>query len=176
MSKDQAMHLALDNNPAAAQPANVGTNYRPLKVAVVVVLLLLVGGYVWQVNYPNLALKIASARAGLTANLPNYVPSGWSIDSNIVSGAGKVSYVIQSGGSSQRIQVTQSKTNWDSQALLENFVQSQASDYTAVQAQGLVIYLYGDHATWINHGSWFSLDGAGSGLSQDQLVKIALNL
>ena len=176
MSHDQALHLALDGTGGQAAVANVGTDFRPLKVAAVIVALVLLGGYLWQVNYPNLALKIASARAGLTANLPNYLPGGWSIDHHILSSSSRVSYVIHSPNNSQQIQISQTKTTWDSQALLENYVQAQATDYTTIQAQGLVIYLYGDHATWINHGSWFSLNGTGSGLSQDQLIKIALNL
>ena len=175
MSRDQALKLALGDS-AEADQANVGGSYKPLKVAIAVVVVLLIGGYIWQINYPNLAIKIASTRAGLSANAPHYLPSGWAIDRRIVSNQNKLEFTIKSPNGNQ-LKVTQLKTDWDSAALLESYVSSEANNIETVQAQGLTIYLYGDHqASWINHGNWFRLDGAGSGLSQEELIKIATSL
>lgn len=173
MSRDQALKLALNAETAPAQTGN----YRVLKAAVVIILVLVVGGYVWQVNYPNLALKVAAARAGISAAAPSYVPSGWNITHHIESNSGSLQYSVQAPTNGQSFTVTQRKSDWDSQALLENYVVSQSGQYTTIQAQGLTIYTYNDNqATWVNRGCWFALNGSGSGLTQDELIKIATNL
>jgi hypothetical protein len=167
---------SVPTSPAAA-PAAPAKGVRASSVALSLVGLLLVGGYIWQVNYPNLALKVAGSKAGISANFPGYVPNGWKLSGNIQSSPGNISYNIANAKGGKSLQVSESKTNWDSQALAENYVAPKAENYLALQAQGLTIYLYdGNQASWVNNGTWYRVEGSGHGLSQDQVIKLATSL
>lgn len=150
---------------------------KPASIALTIVALFLVGAYIWQVNYPSLAFKIASAKAGVSASLPGYVPSGWKMLGDISTNPGTVSYALSSPDNSKKISITQSKTDWDSQALAENYVAPKAENYLALQAQGLTIYVYGQNqASWVNKGTWYKIETTDQSLTQDQIIKIATSL
>lgn len=138
--------------------------------------LLLLGAYVWQVNYPNLALKVASSKAGINASIPSYLPSGWQVSNNISSGPGTISYQIGSADGKASATVNESKTDWDSQALAENYVSNKSDKYLSLQAAGLTIYVYGNQASWVNNGTWYRIEGDNTSLSQDQLIRMATSL
>lgn len=163
---------------AAPAPATQsGKGLKASSVALSLVGLLLLGGYVWQVNYPNLALKVAGSKAGISANFPGYMPSGWKLSGNIQSSPGNISYNIANTKRDKALQVSESKTSWDSQALAENYVAPKSDNYLALQAQGLTIYLYdGNQASWVNNGTWYRIEGSDHGLSQDQVIKLATSL
>lgn len=161
----------------SAQPSAPAKGLKASSVALSLVGLLLIGGYIWQVNYPNLALKVAGSKAGISANFPGYIPNGWKLSGNIQSSPGNISYNIANTKAGASLQVSESKTEWDSQALAENYVAPKASNYLALQAQGLTIYLYdGNQASWVNNGTWYRIEGSASGLSQDQIIKVATSL
>lgn len=150
---------------------------KPASIALTIVALFLVGAYIWQVNYPSLAFKIASAKAGVSASLPGYVPSGWKMLGDISTNPGTVSYALSSPDNSKKISITQTKTDWDSQALAENYVAPKAENYLALQAQGLTIYVYGhNQASWVNKGTWYKIETTDQSLTQDQIIKIATSL
>ena len=109
--------------------------------------------------------------------MPGYVPAGYNLGGRIQTNPGTVSYSLLGGSNDNRISVTQSKTDWDSQALAENYVAPKAENYLALQAQGLTIYVLGkNEATWVNKGTWYKLDSKGQDLNQDQIIKIATSL
>jgi hypothetical protein len=145
-------------------------------VALTAVGLLLLGAYVWQVNYPNLALKVASSKAGIKASIPSYLPSGWQVSGNINSTPGSISYQLSSADGKASATISEKKTDWDSQALAENYVNNQSDKYLALQAEGLTIYVYGNQASWVNNGTWYRIEGNNTGLSQDQLIRMATSL
>lgn len=145
-------------------------------VAFTAVGILLLGAYVWQVNYPNLALKVASSKAGISASIPSYLPSGWQVSSNINSSPGSISYELISSDGKATATINEKKTDWDSQALAENYVNNQSDKYLALQAEGLTIYVYKNQASWVNNGTWYRIEGANTGLSQDQLIRMATSL
>ncbi len=163
--------------PAPKKKSSLGK--KGAKVATVTLTmagLLLLGGYVWQVNYPNLALKVASSKAGINASIPGYLPSGWQISNNISSGPGSISYQIGSADGKATATVNESKTDWDSQALAENYVSNKSDKYLSLQAAGLTIYVYGNQASWVNNGTWYRIEGDNTNLSQDQLIRMATSL
>lgn len=164
---------------ATAQPSQQPkiSALKPATVALSLVGLVLVGLYVWQINYPNLAFKVASGKAGINASLPNYLPSGWRVAGNIQANPGVISYNLSSNDNNQQMNVQEAKSDWDSQALAENYVSQKSNNYLALQAQGLTIYMYGDNqASWINNGTWYRLEGNHHDLNQDQVIKIATSL
>lgn len=160
-----------------AQTPAKASGFKAGSVALSLVGILMIGAYVWQVNYPNLALKMAGSKAGISANFPGYVPSGWKLTGNIESSPGNISYRLADANTDKALQVSESKTSWDSQALAENYVAPKSDNYLALQSQGLTIYIYdGNQASWVNNGTWYRLEGENHGLSQDQIIKLATSL
>jgi len=95
----------------------------------------------------------------------------------IQTNPGSISYSLQSSQSGKKILISQSKTDWDSQALAENYVAPKAENYLALQAQGLTIYILSkNQATWVNHGTWYKIESSDSSLDQDQIVRLATSL
>ncbi len=168
----------------AANPTNLSNQassikkvLKPAGVAVSIVTLFMVGAYIWKVNYPNLAFKIASAKAGIVATVPGYMPSGFDLNDEIQTNPGSISYSLQNNQGNKKILISQSKTDWDSQALAENFVAPKAENYLALQAQGLTIYILGkNQATWVNHGTWYKIESSDQSLDQDQIIRMATSL
>lgn len=137
----------------------------------------LLGLYVWQINYPNLALKVAGSKAGISASLPSYMPNGWKISGDIQTNPGSIGYKLTTNGGDKSISVSQVRSDWDSQALAENYLSTNTRKYTALQSEGLTIYLYNDNqASWVNHGTWYKIEGDTKSLSQDQIIKMATSL
>jgi hypothetical protein len=136
----------------------------------------LLGFYVWQINFPNLALKVASSKAGINASLPSYMPSGWKVSGDVTANPGSVSYDLSSQDGSKKVSISESRTDWDSQALAENYLQSKVSSYTALQSQGLTIYMYDNQASWVNQGTWYRIEGENNGLTKDQIIKMATSI
>lgn len=150
---------------------------RPVSIAAGAAVVLILGGYIWMSNYNNLSIRTASQRAGIVASLPQYTPSGYKLDGPISYGTGFVSFNLKNPKESNKsIAVIQRKSDWDSASLLELYVTPKTKDYIAVDSQGLKIYLYGNgQATWVNKGLQYVVQ-ANSGLSRDQIVKMAGSL
>ena len=152
-------------------------NRRPVSIAAATLVVLIMGGYIWMSNYNNLSIRTASQRAGIVASLPHYTPSDYKLNGPISYGTGFVSFNLKNTKDSNKsIAVIQRKSDWDSASLLELYVSPKTKDYVAVNSQGLKIYLYGDgQATWVNKGLQYVVQ-ANSGLSRDQIVKMAGSL
>lgn len=138
---------------------------------------ILLGVYVWQINYPNLALKVAGSKAGISASLPSYLPNGWKISGDIQANPGSISYKLATAEGDKSVAINQVRSDWDSQALAENYLAPNTDKYTALQAEGLTIYIYNNNqASWVNHGTWYRIEGQDHGLSKDQIIKMATSL
>ena len=133
------------------------------------------GGYIWMSNYPKFALQNASNQAGLSASLPGYLPSSYTL-SNTETRPGLVTLNFSSPSSTEPLKIAQHRTSWDSRSLLDNFVTRTTDDYSTVQSQGLTIYLFNNNqAAWVNRGIMYSIEGS-SRLSREQILKIAYSL
>jgi len=145
------------------------------RIAATTAAVAIMGGYIWFHNYPKLALQNANAQAGITASLPGYVPSSYTLK-NTDTAPGLVTLNFASPSSSEALKIAQQRTSWDSSSLLDNYIAKTTDDYAAVQGQGLTIYLFNNNqAAWVNHGIWYSIEGA-SRLSREQILKIAYSL
>lgn len=137
---------------------------------------LAVGGILAYQNMPEIAMKVASARAGLNANLPAYQPSGFSLAGPIEYDNGEVTLSYKSNSDERAFNVIQKNSSWNSETLLENFVATSNQPYQTFQANGRTIYIYdGNKATWVDGGIWFNIDGEAN-LNSDQLLRIADSL
>lgn len=127
-------------------------------------------------NMPEIAMKIASTRAGLNASLPAYQPSGFALAGPIKYDSGEVTLNYKSNSDERAFNVVQKNSSWNSETLLENFVETNSQPYQTFQANGRTIYIYdGNKATWVDGGVWYNIDGQAN-LNSDQLLKIAESL
>jgi hypothetical protein len=123
-------------------------------------------------DYTGIKMGIADARAGFHGSLPKTLPPDYSLGT-LNYGPGVISSQFQSNSGSGSYSIVQKPSNWDAQALLDNFVQPLDPNNQSVQEKGITVYLYGNHnATWVNKGVWYRLESDGS-LSSNTLLKIA---
>ena len=135
-----------------------------------------IGGFLAQQNLPQIAMRVASTRAGLNANLPSYQPAGFSMAGPIKYQPGEVTLNYKSNSDNRSFNVTQKNSSWNSETLLENYVAANKQPYQTFQANGRTIYIYeGNKATWVDGGVWFNIDGKAN-LNSDQLLRIAASL
>ena len=156
-----------DSHRKKAQPSRASFAASAAAIAII-------GGYVWLHNYPQMALSSAADKAGFSASLPSFVPSSYNLKGNPNYAPGLVTLDFSSPSFKDPLKVTQQPTAWDSSSLLDNYVAVRTQNYAAVNGQGLTIFILNgsQQATWINHGIWYSVEGAAN-LSRDQLLKMA---
>jgi hypothetical protein len=136
--------------------------------------LLLAAGALAYLNIPSISLRVASSRAGFQAKLPNYSPVGYSFG-NLSYGPGNVT-LIYNQDASHKFDITQRTSQWDSQALLTNFVSSANKAYQTYERAGRTIYFFGNNtATWVDNGVWYTVNGNNS-LSKNQLLDLASSI
>lgn len=132
-------------------------------------------GFVAYQNKANIELQMASAKAGFSASLPLYKPAGYDLG-KLAYGPGAVEMAFKNTASNNAFSVSQKKSNWNSQSLLDNFVAASNQPYQGYSSAGRTIYVYGEgKATWVNGGIWYQIDGA-KDLSNEQIVKVAASM
>lgn len=134
--------------------------------------ILLMGFFAYQ-NVTTIEMRVAAAKSGVSANMPNYNPAGFSASRNVKSEPGKVSLTFTSNTSDKSFTVTQQASNWSSDSLLSNHVAASKAPYQTYQNEGKTVYIYDNsNATWVNGGVWYRIDGNAS-LTSDQLLRLA---
>lgn len=169
--------------PKLKKPSLKSKTARRLKVSTKIVnlaasslVVVVLGGFIAYQNIPNLSLRVAAAKAGVTARLPGYQPSGFSLRGPIQANAGQVTLTYRSNTDDRKFDVTQRSSAWDNQSLIKNHVAVKQRPYQTLQSENKTIYMYdGGKATWVDRGVWFQIDG-GSVLNSDQLLRIAASL
>lgn len=138
--------------------------------------LILVAGYFTYLNMPNLSVRVAAAQAGIDASYPGYHPNGYSLNGPVAYNHGQVSMTFGSNGGPDKFKLVQSKTGWDSSAVLDRYVAPKAGDnYTTSRDSGLTIYTFGDNAAWVNNGILYTIEGDAP-LSVSQVRRMATSL
>ncbi len=149
---------------------------RALNVAAASLGLLLIAGYFTYVNMPNLSVRVAAAQAGIDASFPEYRPVGYSLNGPVAYQDGEVSMKFASNTGPVAFSLNQSKSGWDSAALLEKFVTPNSeSKYATYSDGGLTIYTYGTNAAWVSGGILYTIEGSAN-LSNEQIRRIATSM
>lgn len=137
--------------------------------------LLLVGFFAYQ-NIPNIAVRMAANKAGFSARLPEYQPSGFAMSGPVQAAPGVVTINFASNTDGRNFQISQRPSEWNSESLLNNFVATLNQPYQTFQEAGRTIYMYNNSsATWVSGGVWYQIDG-NSNLNSDQLLRVASSL
>lgn len=137
--------------------------------------LLILGGYLTYINLSNISMRVAASKAGINASFPNYKPDGYSLNGPITYAPGEVAINYSSNSNDTNFKLTQRASNWDSQAVLDNFVTKQTDTYLTFQERGITVYTFNNKAAWINRGTLYTIDGTAS-LSSEQVLRIATSL
>ena len=137
--------------------------------------ILLIVGFVAYLNEASLQMRLASSRAGISATLPRWRPAGFSVCSFSYA-PNTVTVSFKGDDPARSFSLTQSASNWDSSALLSDYVLPHADTYNTVQSEGNTIYTFGNNsATWVSGGIWYQLTTNGN-LSTSQIVELAASM
>lgn len=175
--KNEAITAAMKNAPAKKEH----TYKKPKKtkfmsLASASLALLLLAGYFTYINMPNLSVRVASSQAGIAASYPEYKPDGYSLDGPVAYSSGEVSMKFASNSGSSSYSIVESKSNWDSSAVRDNYIkQNGGVEPTTHTERGLTIYIHGSNAAWVNRGILYTIEGDAP-LSTEQIRRIATSL
>ncbi len=169
-------HQAKKNRPERPKhrlTRNLGFSRKAANITLTALTIIILGGFVLYQNIPNLSMRIASSRAGFSASMPNYKPSGFSMSGPVEYGPGKVKISFSSNSDQRSFSLTQQVSNWNSSALVDNYMLASNKQYQTFDDNGKTIYIYdSSNATWVSGGVWYQIEG-NSSLNSDQLLKIA---
>lgn len=147
-----------------------------LTIAIVLIALLLIAGFVAWRDVPQVAIRVAAQQAHVDAGLPSYAPAGFSVAKPISHASGVVTVKYQNGSNNYSYDLTQRNSSWDSTSMAANVLKPDSQVQTS-QVQGTTVYIYGkaNDATWVNNGIWYTLKNKAS-LSSDQILRIVQSL
>ena len=149
---------------------------RLFSIATAGLVVVLLAGYITYANLPFISVKIAAIQAGVKADYPAYRPSGYSLKGPVEYTPGVVTMKFVSNTSSESFTITQSKSDWDSASLQENYVSKEAGDdFITITENGLTIYRYNNNAAWVNGGILHTIKGDAQ-LSDTQIKRIATSM
>lgn len=135
--------------------------------------IVLIAGFTAYQNIPNLKMRLASSRAGLSGTLPAYQPPGFSL-SDITYKTGQINISFRSNSDSRNFTVTQAASSWNSDTLREKLKSTgQISMPVEVPDKGKTLFIYNDsNVTWVDGGVLYRIEGE-SKLNSDQLMNLA---
>ncbi|HVI69390.1 MAG TPA: hypothetical protein VM581_02935 [Magnetospirillaceae bacterium] len=165
------------NTPAKKQKRSSWLGRQPRLATILssTLALLILGGYLTYITLPSISLKVAASRAGVNATMPEYKPDGYSLDGPITYSPGEVIISYKSNTNKTGYKLVQKATNWDSQAVLDNYVGKLTDNYLTFQERGITVYTFGSKAVWVNGGLLYTLDGDAA-LSSDQILRLATSI
>lgn len=128
--------------------------------------------YFVNLNMPDLQFRAAAAQ--LDATYPNYIPHNFS-PTGVASENGVVTLSFKNINTGDNYIITEEKSSWDSNSLLNNFVKDDYGDFSIIREQGLTIYVGDNRASWVNGGIVYKLIVNKGSLSKKQISSIAVS-
>jgi len=154
----------------------LGISSRAAAMSSAVLAAALLGGFFALQNVPNLSMRLAASRAGFEASMPGYQPTGFSFKGPINYSPGQVTISYKSNTDNRAYDVKQQASNWNSDALLSNYIVAENKQYQTYLDRGRTLYIYdGSNATWVDNGVWYQIEGESS-MTTDQLIRIAASI
>lgn len=175
--KDQAIASAMAK-PSAKQPKQRKAIQwsRRFTIMTAVFVILILGAFLTYTNLPNLSVGFASAQAGIRATYPEYRPDGFTLEQPVTYRDGEVTLRFVSNSGTGDYTITQTRSSWDSSAVLDNVVRKNAGDnYITTQERGLTIYSYDSSVVWVNGSILYTIKSTAP-LSGEQIRHIATSL
>jgi len=174
--KDDAISAALAK-PVAKEPKKKRIHWsRKFIIITGIFVVLIIGAYLTYVNIPSISVGFAASQAGINATYPQYKPDGYHLAQPVTYSDGTVTLKFESNTNDSAYSVVQTRSSWDSSAVLTNIVKKEAGDnYVTTQESGLTIYAYKDIATWVNGGILYTID-SNAPITNEQIRHIATSL
>lgn len=165
--------------PKVKEPKESKKDKKSLRRLIIIggiVLALLVSLYaVWRL-IPSISVSVAAAQAGIEATYPEFTPDGYSLSQPVTFSDGEVDLKFTSNSNDNYYTINQSRSTWDSSAVLDNVVAPTAgANYVTTKERGLTIYTFETNAAWVNGGILYKIDSKAP-LSGDQIRRIATSL
>lgn len=179
--KNEAISRAMAQTPAKhhAKPVkqkSTSRHRRALSLASASLAIVLLGGYFTYLSMPQISTRVAAAQAGIAASYPSYHPTGYTLSGPVAYDQGSVTMKFAANAGPQTFTLNQSRSGWDSSAVLDNYVAPKAGEnYSATTMNGLTIYTYNSNAAWVNGGILYTITG-NAPLSGEQIGRIATSL
>jgi len=177
--KDDAIAAALAKPTTKAPKKKRSFKFqwsRRFTIVTAIFAVLIIGAYLTYVNIPSISVGFAASQAGISATYPQYKPDGYRLSQPVTYSDGTVMLEFKSNSDESKYTVTQTRSSWDSSAVLTNVVKKAAGDnYITTQESGLTIYSYNDDATWVNGGILYTIE-SNAPLSGEQIRHIATSL
>lgn len=176
--KDAAIAKALDApKPKVARKKKADKkSLRKLIIIGAIALVVILGLFAAWRLIPNISVGVAAAQAGIEATYPEYTPDGYSLSQPVTFGDGEVNLKFNSNSNDNYYTVSQTRSSWDSSAVLDNVVAPAAgANYVTTKERGLTIYTYETNAAWVNGGILYEITSKAP-LSGDQIRRIATSL
>jgi hypothetical protein len=126
---------------------------------------------------PDLSVQVASMQAGIDAKYPSFIPSGFQLSGVSTDKSGPIRLEFTSSNNTS-FTLTEEKSAWDSNALLNNYVKGAwGEDYAVVREQGITIYISNSDAAWVNGGICYKLASqSADALTKQQIKSIVTSL
>ena len=111
----------------------------------------------------------------MAVETPAYIAKGYSRKGFAYFDGKNVNFEYKNGSANYKIQ--QSQSNWDSSALLQNYVKENWSeDYSTTYSNGLTIYSNRrGESVWVNNGKLYKVESSGK-ISEEEVRKIATSM
>lgn len=171
--KQEIISHAIDNTTKQPPLKRSFRHPRVTSILTAAVALFILGGYLTYLNMPSLSVRVAAAAAGVDASYPNYRPDGYQLNGPVVYDKGQVSIKFAATAGPQNFTIKQTKSSWDSAAVLDNYVLPKAgNDYATYTERGLTIYTFDGGVAWVNGGVLYTIDG-NAPLSSEQIRHLA---
>ena len=158
------------------RPGFMGSR-KALKLVLIIIILAAVIGFVAWEKVPSVSVKLAAARAHMSASVPAYKPSGFSQAAPASAKNGEVVIKFKAtDNSGQGYDIVQKHSNLASASLSQTLVPQGAQVQTS-QVAGNTVYIYGSQndAAWVNNGVLYTIKDY-AGLTSDQIIKIVQGL
>lgn len=134
-------------------------------------------GIVVKINMPDLSVQVAAMQTGIDAKYPSFLPNGFQLSgvSTEKNGPIHLEFTGQDGAS---FIITEERSAWDSNALLNNYVKDTwGQDYSVLREQGITTYISNSDAVWVNGGIFYKLTSkAADTLNKRQIKNIVTSL
>jgi hypothetical protein len=177
--KDEAIAKALSTPTVKAKKAKKSPRFhwsRRFTIVTAIFAILIIGAYLTYVNIPSISVGFAASQAGISATYPRYKPDGYHLNQPVTFSDGTVTLQFKSNSDSSAYSIVQTRSSWDSSAVLTNIVKKAAGDnYVTTQESGLTIFSYKDMANWVNGGILYTIN-SNAPLSGEQIRHIATSL
>lgn len=188
-SKNQAINKAI-SSISVKQPAKSSTKPKTFKLKkshnqargkkIIFALVLsascvFILSYLIRINLPDISVKVAALHTGIDAAYPT-VPKEYQLTSVYSEKKGEITMDFSKENNAS-FKLIQSKSSWDSNTLLNQFVKPNWDiHYTTLREQGITIYHSSRGAAWVNGGIFYRIDSQNSKLTKQQIKNIATSL